>query len=79
MKHLINQSYKRIKSSAVTDKVVESKWFAFKSLMFLKNKNKSRLKTEARIEANCPISDKLCFETFKLKSMFQTMIGITGG
>lgn len=69
MKNLIGQFYrecKRMKSGAGTDEVVESKWFAFKSLMFLKDKNKPRTTTEAGIEENCQVSSIQYYYHFSL-------------
>lgn len=55
MKNVIGQFYRecrKTKSGAGTDEVTESKWFAFNSLMFLKDKNKPRVTSDAGIEVS---------------------------
>lgn len=55
MKNLISQFYrecKKAKSGAGADEVINSKWFAFNSMMFLKDKNKPCETSEAGIEVS---------------------------
>lgn len=55
MKNCICQFYrecKKEKSGSGADEVYNTKWFAFKSLMFLKDKNKPLSTSEAGIEVS---------------------------
>lgn len=57
MKNLIGQFYreckfKKAKSGAGADEVINSKWFAYNSMLFLNDKNKPCETSEAGIEVS---------------------------
>nr|XP_034194032.1 uncharacterized protein LOC117610574 [Osmia lignaria] len=61
----VKKEEKSLKSGAGTDEVYKSKWFAFKNMQFLKDKNRPRKTVNTEDRVNNSSEEKICNDVFQ--------------